>query len=94
MRDPTAAERNNTMSIISEKSRLGKDIAEKRRILRQLYGGMMTPRELDRELGRSKGGGTVWAQMVGLEAVMVSPKRRAYETDQVAEKIVRGRMAV
>lgn len=82
------------MSSIPEKSRLGKDIAEKRRILRKLYGGMMTPRELDRELGRSKGGGTVWARMVGLEAVMVSPKRRAYETDQVAEKIVRGRMAV
>ena len=67
------------MSSIPEKSRLGKDIAEKRRTLRQIYGGMMTPRELDRELGRSKGGGTVWAQMVGLEAVMVSPKRRAYD---------------
>lgn len=82
------------MSSIPEKSRLGKDIAEKRRILRQLYGGMMTPLDIDRELGRSKGGGTVWAQMVGLEAVMVSPKRKAYETDRVAEKIVRGRMSV
>lgn len=82
------------MSIISEKSVLGKEIAEKRRRLRELYGGMMTPRELDRELGRSKGGGTVWARMVGLEAIMVSPKRRSYETDRVAEEIVKGRMAV
>ena len=82
------------MSSIPEKSRLGKAIAEKRRTLRQIYGGMMTPRELDRELGRSKGGGTVWARMVGLEAVMVSPKRRAFETDRVAEEIVRGRTAV
>lgn len=79
------------MSIISEKSQLGKQIAEKRRTLRELYGGMMTPRDLDRELGRSKGGGTAWARMVGLEAVMVSPTRRRYETDLVAEKIVVGR---
>ena len=88
----TAAERNKSMTSIAEKSALGKQIAEKRRTLRQLYGGMMTPPELDRELGRSKGGGAVWARMVGLESVMVSPKRRAYETDRVAEEIVRRRI--
>lgn len=32
--------------------------------------------------------------MVELEAVMVSPKHRAYDTDQVAEKIMRGRGSV
>lgn len=82
------------MSIIAEKSQLGKDIAEKRRILRQIYGGVMTPTDLDRELGRSKGGGTTWARMVGLECIMVSPKRRGFETDRVAEEIVRTRQAV
>ena len=83
------------MSSISEKSLLGKQIAEKRKILRGLYGGVMTPTDLDRELGfKSKGGGARWAQMVGVESVQVSPKRRGYETDRVAEEIVRGRMAV
>ena len=55
----------------------------------------MSPADLDRELGfRSRGGGVAWAQMVGVEAIMVSPKRKGYETDLVAEKIVRSRMAV
>ena len=79
------------MSSISEKSLLGKQIAEKRKILREIYGGVMTPAQLDRELGRSKGGGNIWARMVGLECIMVSEKRRGYETDRVAEEIVRGR---
>lgn len=80
------------MSSISEKSLLGKQIAEKRKILRGLYGGVMTPTDLDRELGfKSKGGGSNWAKMVGVESIMVSPKRRGYETDRVAEEIVRGR---
>ena len=82
------------MNIISEKSVLGKEIAEKRRTLRTIYGGIMSPTELDRELGRSRGGGIAWARMVGLEAIQVSPKRIGFETDRVAEEIVKGRMAV
>lgn len=82
------------MNSISEKSLLGKKIAEKRKLLRDLYGGIMTPSQLDRELGRSKGAGTAWARMVGLEAIPLSPRRKGYETDLVAEAMVRGRSAV
>ena len=80
------------MTSIPGKSILGKQIAEKRRILRELYGGVMTPAQLDRELGRSKGGGTAWARMVGVEAIPLSPRRRGYETDLVAEAMVRRRV--
>lgn len=80
---------------LTAKSLLGKQIAQKKRELREIYGGVMSPADLDRELGfRSRGGGVAWAQMVGVEAIMVSPKRKGYETDLVAEKIVRSRMAV
>ena len=83
------------MHNISEKSALGKEIAEKKRQLRQLYGGMMSPSDLDRELGfRSKGRSAVWAKLVNLPSVQVSPARRAYETDLVAEAIVKGRCVV
>lgn len=82
------------MNSISEKSLLGKKIAEKRKLLRDLYGGVMTPSQLDRELGRSKGGGTAWARMMGVEAIPLSDSRRGYETDLVAEAMVRRRAAV
>lgn len=83
------------MSLYSERSLLGKQISEKKQALRKLYGGVMSPRDLDRELGfKSKGGGATWAKMVGVAPIMVSPKRRGYETDRVAEEIVKGRMAV
>lgn len=81
------------MELYNTKSQLGKQIAEKRRVLRELYGGMMSLSDLSRELGYKKPDGAApWVRMVGLEAVMVSPKRRAYETDRVAAEIVRRRM--
>ena len=39
------------MELYNTKSQLGKQIAEKRRVLRELYGGMMTLTDLSRELG-------------------------------------------
>lgn len=81
------------MELYNTKSQLGKQIAEKRRVLRELYGGMMTLTDLSRELGYKRPDGAAnWVKMVGLEAVMVSPKRKSYETDRVAAEIVRRRM--
>ena len=83
------------MISIAEKSILGKQIAEKRYLLRKLYGGVMSSADLDRELGyKSKGRGAAWAKMVGVEPIQISPKRRGYETDEVAAAIVRGRSAI
>lgn len=81
------------MSVYQEKSLLARQIAEKRNTLRKTYGGMMSLTDLSRELGFKRPDGALkWIRMVGLEAVMVSPKRRAYETDRVAAEIVKGRL--
>lgn len=83
------------MDIVAEKSLLGKQIAEKRRALRDIYGGMMSPTDLDRELGfKTRGHGESWAASVGIEYVPVSAARRGYETDRVAEEIVKRRVPV
>ena len=81
------------MSVYQDRSLLARQIAEKRKLLREIYGGMMSPAQLDREIGRKrKGAGEAWARMVGLEYVMVSKSRRGYETDKVAEALVRRRV--
>ena len=66
-----------------------KAVEEKRKALRQLYGGVMSPADLDRELGyKKRGGGVRWAEMVGLEPIPLSSNRKGYETDLVAKQIV------
>lgn len=66
------------MDIVAEKSLLGKQIAEKRRALRDIYGGMMSPTDLDRELGfKTRGHGESWAASVGIEYVPVRSFIRA-----------------
>lgn len=78
------------MSSISEKSRLGKDIAEKRRILRGMYGGHMKQSQLDKELGKSKGYGAKWARENGVCFIKVGANNM-YDVDMVADALVRGR---
>ncbi len=70
-------------------------IAEKRRILRSEYGGMMTLRQLCRELGyASSQAARTWARNHSLEGVLMGTGQRKsvrYETDIVAKVIVDGR---
>lgn len=67
------------------------EIKEKRKILRDIYGGMMTIADLIHELGySSRKSAQAWLATVGVEAVRVGRGIR-YETDQVAKAIVDGR---
>ncbi len=66
-------------------------IREKRQILRDLYGGMMTIVDLMEELGYgSPKSVRAWLATVDVEPVRVGRGIR-YETDQVAKAIVNGR---
>ena len=74
-----------------ENSPLGKDIAEKRRLLRNIYGGLMTKADLAHELGyKDADSAAKWAREVGVEPVLIRGRKR-YETDMVAATIVRHR---
>lgn len=74
-----------------ENSPLGKDIAEKRRLLRNIYGGLMTKADLAHELGyKDVDSAAKWAREVGVEPVLIG-RRKRYETDMVAATIVRRR---
>ena len=67
------------------------EIKEKRQILRDIYGGMMTIADLTKELGYScRKSARAWLATVDVEAVKVGRSLR-YETDQVAKAIVDGR---
>lgn len=68
-----------------------KEVAEKRKILRDIYGGMMTLVQLGHELGYSCPKSTrAWVREHALEGVKMGKSVR-YETDQVAKVIVDGR---
>ncbi len=68
-----------------------KAIAEKRRILRDEYGGMMTLVQLTHELGYSSPkSARSWVREHALEGVMTGKSVR-YETDEVAKAIVNAR---
>ena len=64
-----------------------KEVNEKRKILREIYGGMMTLKQLSRELA---GPARKWVQEHALQGVRLGKSVR-YETDQVARVIVDGR---
>lgn len=67
------------------------EIKEKRQILRDIYGGMMSIADLTKELGyNSPKSARAWLSTVEVEAVKVGRGIR-YETDQVAKAIVNGR---
>lgn len=61
-------------------------IAEKRRILRRTYGGMMTVTDLGNELGMKRPQAKAWAQEHGLGCRI--GKRIKVETDEFARVIV------
>lgn len=66
-------------------------IAEKRRILREEYGGMLTLQQLTRELGYScPKAARAWVRNHALEGVKMGTTVR-YETDVVAKVIVDSR---
>lgn len=66
-------------------------IADKRKILRDIYGGMMTLRQLSKELSYGSDNSTrKWVREHALEGVKMGKSVR-YETDQVARAIVEGR---
>lgn len=65
------------------------EIREKRNILRDLYGGMMTLADLSRELGMKPEDAKAWAMEQGL--CIQLGKRLKVETDMLAKFIVQRR---
>lgn len=65
------------------------NIAEKRKIMRDLYGGMMTLTDVAKELSSNRDVARAWVRSLGL-GVQVG-KRVRYETDEVAKAIVQAR---
>lgn len=74
-------------------SALGKAIAEKRRLLYERHGGIMSPVDVAREIGYCPRPsiGDRWAQEHDVPAVRMGPRKRGYETDLVAKAIVQSR---
>lgn len=64
-------------------------IREKRAIMREIYGGMMSLCDLGRELGMKPENARIWAAEHGIGNLI--GKRIKFETDQVAKIIVEGR---
>lgn len=65
------------------------NITEKRKIMREIYGGMMTLTDVARELGRNRDVARAWVRELGL-GIQIG-KRVYYETDEVAKAIVQAR---
>ena len=64
------------------------EIREKRKILRELYGGMMTSQQLMGELGiKSKDTLRRAAQEMRIPVTLVAGRNR-YDTDEVAKRLV------
>lgn len=64
------------------------EIAEKRKILRDLYGGMMTLENIREELGyKSRDAARAAAAELGIEPTKIG-KMKKYETDIVAKRLV------
>ena len=74
-------------------SALGKEIAEKRRLLYERHGGIMSPVDVAREMGYypKPSSGDRWAQEHDVPAVRLGARKRGYETDLVAKAIVQSR---
>lgn len=77
----------NTQSTIS------RAIAEKRRLMFERHGGIMSPVDVARELGYClrASSGDRWAAEHDIPAIRMGPRKRGYETDLVAKAIVQGR---
>ena len=72
---------------------LNRAIAEKRRLMYERYGGIMSPTEVAKELGYhpKPSAGDRWAEEHEIPAVRLGPRKRGYETDLVAKAIVHRR---
>lgn len=80
----------NTQSTIS------RAIAEKRRLMFERHGGIMSPVDVARELGYCPraSSGDRWAAEHDIPAIRMGPRKRGYETDLVAKAIEIGRAHV
>ena len=72
---------------------LGRAIAEKRRILYERHGGIMSPTDVARETGyyTRPVNGDRWAKEHDVPAIKLGTRKRGYETDLVAKAIVQSR---
>lgn len=68
---------------------LREKVKEKQKILREEYGGMMSMKDLCRELGMTRITARKWAQENGIGNIVGN--RLRFETDEVARLIVNGR---
>lgn len=76
-------------------SALSTEIAEKRRLMYERHGGLMTPTDLCRELGYVRPErGDQWAEEHDIPAIRLAPRKRRYETDLVAKALVQSRYMV
>ena len=86
------------MSKISSKevTPLGVEIAQKRRLMFERHGGIMSPVDLAREVGYypKPSNGDRWAKEHNIPAIRMGPRKRGYETDLVAKAIVQSRWMV
>lgn len=70
-------------------SALRTQVKEKRLIMREIYGGMMSLTDLAKELGMKPEAAKAWAREAGIGNRIGS--RIKYETDEVARVLVNGR---
>ena len=69
------------------------EIAEKRRLLYERHGGIMSPTDVAREAGYCPRpvNGDRWAAAHDVPAIRMGKRKRGYETDLVAKAIVLSR---
>lgn len=74
-------------------SELNRAIAEKRRLMYERHGGIMSPTDVAREAGYypKPSAGDRWAEEHDIPAIRMGRRKRGYETDLVAKAIVQGR---
>lgn len=70
-------------------NKLYTDVAEKRKLLREIYGGMMTLTDVAKELSVGREVARAWVRELGLGSQI--GRRVRYETDEIAKAIVLGR---
>lgn len=76
------------MGDVKKTPALYREIDKKRKILRDLYGGMMTLKDLREELGYKTNDSAAKAiKALGIEPTQIGAMKR-YETDMVAKRLV------
>lgn len=72
---------------------LNQEIAEKRRLLYERYGGIMSPTDVARETGYCPrpANGDKWAAAHAVPSIRMGDRKRGYETDLIAKAIVQSR---